>query len=250
MKEISKKISWEESIIKAIEECEGSATLKEIYHKVPQIRAISFDASKTQHNIRAYLRRMTQESGKLKKIGLGIYALRDKQIQPNLYGSYKEYKEEIIKTAIPDNLHSNVEGMLLELGNIYGYLTYTDDPSKTFNGKKLSDISTIDNFPTFDSVTLSNIAKRIDVIWFEKYGTSKMPKHTFDIEITTDFSKASFYLISKPEKLQQFEKRISMNPFEEIKERTNFCLLQDVFQLYDSAVRHNELKEKIIIEPK
>lgn len=79
------------SDIKAVEECGGIATLKELYQIVPQIREIPphLDA---KHIIRAYLRRMSRVSGKLKRVGLGIYALPDVQLEENFFENIQKGK--------------------------------------------------------------------------------------------------------------------------------------------------------------
>jgi hypothetical protein len=108
---------------------------------------------------------------------------------------------------------------------------------------------------------LLNTAKAIDVIWFTKRASVAMPKHTFDVEKTTDFSKAlhrayqlrdfktTFYLVSHKEKSKQFEKKLTTDPYAEISDRFLFRSFEDVFSLYEAAVKHSELKEMIIMEP-
>lgn len=262
MKKSLDKVTWEDAIIRVIEECGGSATLKELYQNIPQIREVSphLDAN---HIIRAFLRRMTRISGKLKRIGLGIYALPDIKLEQTLFDEIQEGKtaKEMFRGIGDIDLHSYVEGMLLELGNVYGYLTYTADPSGKFSSKLLGKFATIENFPNFTSSALLNIAKTIDVIWFTKRALVVIPKHTFDVEKTTDFSKAlhrayqlrdfktTFYVVSQIEKGQQFQKKMTTDPYEEISDRFFFRSFDDVFLLYEAAIKHSELKERIIIEP-
>jgi hypothetical protein len=255
------KILWEDAILRAIEDCGGVATLKELYQLVPKIRGISSSLD-VNHVIRAYLRRMTRISGKLKKVGLGIYALPDAKLERNLYEDIQKgkTKEEIFKDISDDELHSYVEGMLIELGNIYGYLTYTANPSSLFNGKPLREIVTLKRIPEFTSHTLLSIAKTIDVIWFGKRATVAMPKHTFDVEITTDFSKAlhrayqlrdfktTFYVVGPKNRQDQFQRRLTTDPYHEISDRVFFRSVDDIFSLYEAAIKHFELMDKIIIE--
>jgi len=87
-----------------------------------------------------------------------------------------------------------------------------------------------------------------------------MPKLTFDVEITTDFSKAlhrayqlrdfqiTFYAIAPQRKSKQFKRKLSTDPYIDIRERILFRSYEDIFSLYKTAVKHFELKEKIIIE--
>ncbi len=262
MKRSLNRITWEESIIKIVKECGGSATLKELYQNVPKIREVPrhLDAN---HIIRAFLRRMTRISGKLKRIGLGIYALADIKLEHTMFDEIQKGKTqtEIFKGISDTDLHSYIEGMLLELGNIYGYMTYTADPSGMFNIKPLGKLATTESFPNFTSTPLLNIAKTIDVIWFTKRALVIMPKHTFDVEKTTDFSKAlhrayqlrdfktTFYVVSQTKKDQQFQKKLTTDPFDEISDRFYFRSFEDIFLLYEAAVKHSELKERIIIEP-
>lgn len=262
MKKSLDKISWEDAIIRVVRDCGGSATLKELYQNVPRIRAVPphLDAN---HIIRAYLRRMARVSGKLKRIGLGTYALPDVKLKATLFDKIQDAKpkEEIFEGVSDRDLHSYVEGILLELGNVYGYLTYTADPSAMFSGKPLGKIATIEDFPQFTSPTLLNIAKTIDIVWFKKRALSVMPKHTFDVERTTDFSKAlhrayqlrdfkaTFYVVSLTKKDEQFKKKLTTDPYSEISNRFFFRSFKDVFSLYEIAIKHSELKERIIIEP-
>lgn len=254
-------ISWEDAITKAILECGGSATLKELYKLVPQIRKASLHLD-THHVIRAFLYRMSRVSGKLRKIGLGVYALPEAKLEQTIFENIQKGKtgKEIFKNTTDKEIHSYTEGMLLELGDIYGYLTYTADPSKMFNTKSLGEIATIEGFPNFTLPELLRVAKTFDVIWFKKRAMVTVPKYTFDVEITTDFSKAlhrayqfrdfraAFYLISLKEKEAMYQRKIKTDPYNEIVGRFLFRSIDDVFSLYKSAVRHTDLKEKMIAD--
>lgn len=255
------KIAWEDAIIRTIEKCGGLATLKELYELVPKIRKVSTNLD-TAHIIRAYLRRMTRVSGKLKRVGLATYAFPDIKLQHSLFEDIQKGKsrDEIFKGVKESDLHSYAEGMLIELGNLYGYLTYTPDMSATFNGKLLKNLATIQQFPHFTAPTLLKTAKTIDVIWFVKRATIEMPKYTFDVEVTTDFSKALhrvyqlrdfktiFYIVAPTKRDEQFQKKLSTDPYIEISERLFFRSVDEIFSLYESAIRHYELKEKIIVD--
>lgn len=261
MKKSVGKTGWEDAIIIVVKKCGGSATLKELYQNVPEVRQVAPDLD-ANHIIRAYLRRMTRISGKLRRIGLGIYALPDMKPEGTLFDEIQEGKTgtEILQGIADADLHFYVEGMLLELGNIYGYLTYTADPSGMFSGKALGEFATVEHFPHFTSPALSNMAKTIDVIWFKKRALVVTPKHTFDVEKTTDFSKAlhrayqlrdfrtTFYVVSPVKKEEQFKKKLTTDPYEEISDRFFFRSFEDMFLLYEAAIKHSELRERIIIE--
>ena len=255
------KILWEDAIIEIVKKCGGVATLRELYQHVAKVREAT-PGTDINHIIRAYLRRMTRVSGKLKRVGLGIYALPDVELGRSLFEDIQKgkTKKEIFKGVREDDLHFHVEGMLIELGNIYGYLTYTADRSRIFNNKPLDKLATLEEFPHFTSAPLLDVARTIDVIWFKKGALVAMPKHTFDVEITTDFSKAlhrayqlrdfrtTFYVVGLINKYDRFQKRLTTDPYQEISGRIFFRSIEDIFSLYETAVRHFELREKIIIE--
>ena len=263
MKKAYNNIKWDDAIIKAIEKCGGYATIEELYQLVPQIREVPSDLD-AKHNIRAFLRRMTRISGKLKRIGLGIYALPGVKTEQTLFDELNksDIETKILAESINDvDLHSYFEGILIELGMVYGYLTYTADSSALFRGKRLVDFTSLEKLPSFTSPPLVDVAKTIDVIWLKERSLATMPKHTFDVEHTTDFTKAlhrayqlrdfktTFYVVSSIRKHEQFKKRLETDPYKEISNRIYFRSYEDILSLYEVAIKHSELKEKLIIEP-
>lgn len=51
------------------------------------------------------------------------------------------------KNTVEESLHSVLQGRLLEIGNIRGFRTFCPDRTKKFNGKELSNISTLEKCP-------------------------------------------------------------------------------------------------------
>lgn len=260
MVKLGNVVQWEPAILAVVEKLGGSATLKELYLNVPQLKSVSHDA-KSDHIIRAYLRRMTRVSHKLKKIGIGTYAVPNFKLEQAPEVMLAESKQGGAGVAGErPYVHSQIEGMLLELGNIYGYLTYTADPSAIFNGKTLDKFSTLEAVPAFTTPALVSIVGKIDVVWFRKRALVTMPKHTFDVELTTDFSKAlhrayqlrdfkaSFYLVSAEEKLSQFQKKVNTDPYTAISDRFYFRSFEEIASLYESAAKHSSLMDKVIVE--
>ena len=47
-----------------------------------------------------------------------------------------------------------------------GYIPYTVDQSKTFNGQKLGNVALLKQIPAFAGERDLNSAREIDVIWF------------------------------------------------------------------------------------
>ena len=109
------------------------------------------------------------------------------------------------------------------------------------------------------NVTPNSILQQM-AIWLKERSLVTIPKHTFDIEHTTDFSKAlhrayqlrdfktTFYVVSSKRKNEQFKKRLETDPYKEISDRIFFRSYEDIISLYEAAIRHSELKEKFIID--
>ena len=253
-----KEIKWKEAIIKAIEECGGVATLKELYKTVPKIKGISPNP-RNFHIIRGFLTRMARYTQEIQRIGLGTYALLGIKIKSTIEKWQREGNNVLALDKIPSQqLHSAIEGMLLELGNIYGYLTYTPDLCGMFNGKPLSAFANLEKLPQFTSSQLERIIKNIDVLWFKKRALITVPKHAFEIERTTNFINAlnrfyqlrdfqmNFYIISSPNKMTQFKQKIRIDPYREFAEKIHFRSFESIVSLYKIALEHFEMKEKII----
>ena len=64
--------------------------------------------------------------------------------------------------------HEAAEAILLKLGNLLGYDTYTPDSSKFFNGQKLGDIATLEQLPFFTSEKIMDSVQNIDVVWMKE----------------------------------------------------------------------------------
>ncbi len=96
--------------------------------------------------------------------------------------------------------HEGAQAMLLELGNLLGYDTYTADPGKDpgeqfydevsdeITGKPLAiprtlgEIATLNEVPGFAIEKILESVRRIDVIWFKE----EFPEVCFEVEHTTN----------------------------------------------------------------
>ena len=81
--------------------------------------------------------------------------------------------------------HTEIGGLLVELGNFLGYDTYTVDSSKVYMDKTLGELMKLSSLSRFTDDRILNTAKEIDVIWFE----NGFPRYAFEVEHTTDFAK-------------------------------------------------------------
>ena len=56
-------------------------------------------------------------------------------------------------------------------------------------------------------------------------------------------------MVAPQKKDEQFKRKLTTDPYSEIGERILFRSFEDIFSLYETTVKHFELKEKVIIEP-
>lgn len=111
-----------------------------------------------------------------------------------------------------ESLHAVLQGRLIEIGNMRDFQTFCPDKKKTFNSRKLSEISTLGECPKLQ-FSNHNLLRNIDVIWFDLRGENYRPKYAFEVELTTgtwsgvtrmrtllDYEGVKLYVVSSDEK--------------------------------------------------
>lgn len=100
----------------------------------------------------------------------------------NLITNITHTKKKIIH---PDeSFHNILQGRLLEIGNIRGYVTYCPDKSKTFNKRRLDEIAKLAKCPELQYSNYES-TKKIDVLWFREVANGYYPEYAFEVELTT-----------------------------------------------------------------
>jgi len=217
------------------------ASLQHIYKEFPKYREFS---GKTPYNT---IQERVQRDKRFTRIGVGVYALTD-------------FLDKIKRAEPPNNKrekaefqHARIQGMLLEIGEQREYKTYTPDKKKTFDGKMLGRIASLDECPPF---TFSNMIQEtvrfIDVIWFNH---RRFPSHVFEIEHSTDFRSAlikfselqdfttKFFLIAPEEKHEKFKTEIGKRAFDLIVNRCTFRSYEQVEQYYNGLLSYSTIRD-------
>jgi len=160
-------------------------------------------------------------------------------------------------TSIKIDTHAGAQFHLLELGNMMGYTTYTPDPSKEHDGKKLGEVATLENIPAFAGERDLQSARNIDVIWFD---FDENPKVCFEVEHTTGISpglnrlaqlkhlRVKFVIVSSEDMRGKFEKEMDKFPYRTLRESFGFISYDELERLFESAVPFHKLKAKLIGE--
>lgn len=182
----------------------------------------------------------------------GIYKVVEEiSIRPEAQGFIKE----------PEIDHGIAQGMLVTLGKIYGYETYVpphDQTIRKFQGKPLNDFVTVsDCTDIFKGPNLAKI-REIDTLWFDEDDYGLFPVYAFEVEETTRVKSgldrllkiprrfpALFFVIGPSTKEKDlFEQYINQTPFRDFRDRFLFKLYEELEELYNAALIHNDRREQ------
>lgn len=229
-----------EAIIKVLERNNGTASLQMIYDNICKYYPTAKQPEEWEAGIRGVLYRELRFGTRLKKIGLGIYAL-------------KNYVEEP-KPQNDVRMHSYIEGICVELGNLKQYHTYSADPSATYRDNlKVGDFTSIKTIPEFSYKEILNEVRNIDVIWFNKKGLI-FPRTILEVvdsagTMTGAFNRSlqlkSFrtnFIIVAPEKHRKhYDKTLSMEAYCDEVENFKFFNYDEIIKMYEGALHTKAL---------
>ncbi len=184
--------------------------------------------------------------------GSGIWFLREEKIL-----------EEFDPKKNPNPAHEDVQGMLLELGKIYGYETSAaiNDAKKRFMNRPIEEVATIKEFQSdvFHPKVIE-VVSQIDVLWFGGDTDMLVPEYAFEIEHTTDVTKGlgrlldlyrsgqrtRLFVILPFDKMSKFDKEIGRSLFKYIKGVCKARTYEPLVRLYTLAMEHDLEKKKFL----
>jgi len=248
-----KNLSWHKAIEQVFEDNGGIVSLNVLYRDIAKYRDITTNRE-WKATLRGILYREMQQKGNIVRIGLGVFALRETGHEADLFqriirGENVQWKR--LK-------HADIEGILLELGNLYGYDTYTADAHKFFDGKPLASIATLKDLPPFTFKDLLEQIRLIDVLWFERRSHA-FPKFAFEVETTPEFRRALLrlyqlrdfntilYIVANNAKQELFEKYLQYEPFNTISHRFIFLPFDKLLHIYQLRVKLAQLEEDFFV---
>ena len=230
-----------EAVIKVMEENSGFATLGHLYQNVLKVKDCEWE-TKTPF---ASMRRIVQDDRFFFKIKPGLWALK----------SYKDrlpfdvYPRDEINKIEKDKLdHSYYQGLLVEIGNLRKFETFIpyQDKNKKYLGKNLGDVTSIKKFYEFSYDYIIKKAQTVDVSWFNM---RKMPVYFFEIEYSTNIQNSllkfselqdfnsKFFIIADGIRKKEFEGKVSLSAFSEIKERVKFMDYKSLSEWHSSEYK-------------
>jgi len=170
-----KKITKIEALKKLMKDNGGIASWGDIYDNIEKYRPGTTDGENWQEGLRGVLSPDIRAKKNFKRIGFGTFALLEYEYE------HEKQPVEIKQDAV--RWHSYIQGMMVKIGNHQGFDTYCSDPKKEYlEDTPINRIATIPRaeFPRFTHSEINEIAKEIDVIWFNKEG-SKFPRKVIEV---------------------------------------------------------------------
>ena len=233
------KLTYPDFIERVMIENGGYAPLKLIYHKFRERVDLGKIRGKTPENS---LRHEALSNPRFERIGLGVYALRERA--PTLVAP----PPPKTKAEKVDRRHSDIEGMLLEIGNTRDMVanTYTADRKAPFQSKTLGNIATMEKMPLFTYKPIVEAVRFVDVAWFNDRG---FPIKVFEVEHTSNFRNAltkfcelqdfhaTFCCVAEKAKEDKFLRAVEMAAFSSIRKRCGFLAYEKVEEDYKAALR-------------
>lgn len=233
-----------QAIRKVLEDNSGTATWNIIYDNIQKYYPAAKEMKEWQAGIRGVLYREIKNNRNFKKIGFGIFALRE----------YEEEKVEQITQKSPLRMHSYIEGICIELGNFEQFETYTPDPTGVFKDNiLLGNLRTMNSLPPFTYEEIINTIKRIDVLWFNKKGF-QFPKRAFEVvDSIGTLGEAlnrtyqliefdlSFHIIGNKNNRGKFEEKVSKEPYVRISQRYKYQNYDEIIDYYNKRLELEKL---------
>jgi len=246
---MKKNETWKNVIAEALESVGRKGHLNDINYVVK-------DHPKTETNPtwKATVRRTLQQYSIFyqEEKGSGIWLLKD-----------EKPLQEFDPRKNPDPKHEDIQGMLLELGNVYGYETFIPvyDSQKKFLNETLAEIASLKTITKFCHDKIIKTVSLIDVIWFNGDTDALIPKFAFEVEHSTDVTKGlgrlhelyisgqrvDLFIILPDSKMNKYVKEIQRPLFNEIRAVCKVKTYQPLIELYSLAIEH-DLKYEAFFE--
>ncbi len=165
-----------------------------------------------------------------------------------------EEKGAFIEPTKTDLDHTSAELILLKVGRMLGYETYTADPSQMSGSERLGNIATLKEIEPFIPPQSFDSAKRIDVLWLK----DDAPAVCFEVEHSTGVTSGlqrlyqirqlptKFFIIAPADVRNKFETEIRKAPFKQIASRYIFKSYEDLQKFFDALRTYKKLESDFI----
>jgi hypothetical protein len=223
-----------EAVIIALEKLGGQATLADLYRETMKVEGCKWE-TKTPF---ASIRRIVQQRPEIFKIRPGLWALRSYQKKLGLVENADKDTSQLQQN------HSYYQGLLLTIGNLRGYKTFSpnQDKNRLFVNIPLKDVRTLQDIPHFSYGEIVQRCGTVDAIWFNE---RLLPHSLFEVEHSTDFQNSlikfsdlqDFYtrmiIVTDDVRKREFLQKIQSSVFTEISKRVDFLGYESLVKQYE-----------------
>jgi hypothetical protein len=223
-----------EAVIIALEKLGGQATLADLYRETMKIEGAQWTGKTPFANIR----RIVQQRPEIFKVRPGLWALKSYQKKLGLVENADKDKSQV------EQNHSYYQGILLAIGNLRGYKTFSpnQDKNRLFVNKPLKEVRGLQDIPKFSYDGIVQRCNTVDVIWFNN---RLLPNSLFEVEHSTDFQNSlikfgdlqDFYtkmvIVADDMRKREFTHKMQSSAFNEIADRVNFLGYESLVKQYE-----------------
>lgn len=223
-----------EAVIIALEKMGGQATLADLYRETMKVEGCKWE-TKTPF---ASIRRIVQKRPEIFKVRPGLWALKSYQKKLGLVENADKDKSLI------EQNHSYYQGILLSVGNLRGYKTFSpnQDKNRLFVNKPLKDVRTLQDIPEFSYDEFRKRCSTVDVVWFNNH---LMPASLFEVEHSTDFQNSlikfgdlqdfhtRMVIVADDHRKRDFSQKIQSSIFSEVFKRVDFLGYESLVKQYE-----------------
>lgn len=240
-----------EAVIETLDRLGGIATLNELNKEVFKIKECEWK-TKTPF---ASIRRIVQQTKGIYKIKPGLYGLEKCKKQLEEKGFIVETENNKDSNDVKMFNHTYYQGILLIIGKYRGMQTYIPQQDKNkefYNGKKLKELSTLNEQPHYSYPEIIKRSSTIDTIWFNE---RNMPHSFFEIEHSTDIQNSllkfydlqDFYtrmtIVADIKRKSEFDSKLHFNAFNDLlkHKRVSFLSYDALIQQYEMEIAKQSL---------
>src|SRR5215213_1450261 len=223
-----------EAVIIALEKLGGQATLANLYRETMKVEGCEWKAKNPFANIR----RIVQQRPEIFKVRPGLWALRSYQKKLGLVENADKDTSQVQQN------HSYYQGVILSIGNLRGYKTFSpnQDKNRLFVNKPLKDVRSLQDLPPFSYDEIVKRSSMVDVIWFNN---RLLPNSLFEVEHSTDFQNSlikfsdlqDFYtrmiIVTDENRKREFLQKMQSSVFTEISKRIDFLGYESLVKQYE-----------------
>lgn len=245
------ELTWKDVVANALRELGGQGHLSQINQKLENHPKVA-----TNPTWRDTIRRVVRQYKIFQPVlpeRSGVYRLLE-IVQP-------QPESQSLDSLNVEINHGIAQGMLVTLGNIYGYETFVpthDQTTRNFQHTKLKDLVSLKSCDDiFQGPNLSKV-REIDVMWFSEDDYGLFPIYAFEVEHTTKVKSGLDRLLKIPrryavrlfvvgpgeEERGLFDRYVNQTPFRSHRDRFNFRFYNQVESIYNAAVNHETERQQ------